>query len=87
MIPDFDPRHQVVKRVVQHLVDRNQDIEGIKSVPWTIHVIESPTVNASVMPVSESGDRRNVWTFLFGLNPNDSGIFSASLSSLDILHL
>ncbi|KAK3516605.1 hypothetical protein QTP70_021946 [Hemibagrus guttatus] len=50
LIPDSDPRHQVVKRVVQHLVDRNQDIEGMNSVPWTVHVIEKPTVNAYVMP-------------------------------------
>ncbi|MCI4389346.1 hypothetical protein PGIGA_G00096950 [Pangasianodon gigas] len=49
-IPDFDPRHQVVKRVVQHLADRNRDIEGMNSVPWTVHVIEKPTVNAFAMP-------------------------------------
>ncbi|KAK2863946.1 hypothetical protein Q7C36_003100 [Tachysurus vachellii] len=50
LIPDFDPRYQVVKRVVQHLVDRNEDIEGMKSVPWTVHLIESPTANAYVLP-------------------------------------
>ncbi|XP_053469946.1 metalloendopeptidase OMA1, mitochondrial [Ictalurus furcatus] len=49
-IPDSDPRTQVVKRVVQHLVDRNQDIEGMNSVPWTVHVIEEPIINAFVMP-------------------------------------
>ncbi|KAF4070880.1 hypothetical protein AMELA_G00278520 [Ameiurus melas] len=51
-IPDSDPRTQVVKRVVQHLVDRNQDIEGMNSVPWTVHVIEKPIVNAFVMPLA-----------------------------------
>ncbi|XP_058234855.1 metalloendopeptidase OMA1, mitochondrial isoform X2 [Hemibagrus wyckioides] len=50
LIPDFDPRHQVVTQVVQHLVNRNQDIEGMNSVPWTVHVIEDSTINAYVMP-------------------------------------
>lgn len=53
-IPDYDPRHQVVTLMVQHLAERNQDIEGMNSVPWTVHVIEEPTVNAMVMPVSDS---------------------------------
>ncbi|KAI5619880.1 metalloendopeptidase OMA1, mitochondrial [Silurus asotus] len=50
LIPENDPRHQVVVRVVQHLADRNQDIEEFKSVPWTVHVIEKPIANAYVMP-------------------------------------
>ncbi|KAI5090483.1 metalloendopeptidase OMA1, mitochondrial [Silurus meridionalis] len=50
LIPENDPRHQVVMRVVQHLADRNQDIEEFKSVPWTVHVIEKPIANAYVMP-------------------------------------
>lgn len=54
-IPNSDPRHQVVELVVQHLVDKNQDIKEMNSVPWIVHVIDGPVVNAFVMPVSDSG--------------------------------
>lgn len=56
LLPHDDLRYQVVKRVVQRLVDRNQDIEGMNSLPWTVYVIEEPTVNAYVLPVSHLGD-------------------------------
>lgn len=46
-----DPRHQVVERVVQHLAERNKDIPEISTVPWTVHVVDSPTINAFVLPV------------------------------------
>ncbi|XP_072552245.1 metalloendopeptidase OMA1, mitochondrial [Salminus brasiliensis] len=49
-IPVSDPRHQVVEQVVQHLVRRNQDIDGINSLPWKVHVVESPSINAFVLP-------------------------------------
>ncbi|XP_026881795.2 metalloendopeptidase OMA1, mitochondrial isoform X2 [Electrophorus electricus] len=49
-VPASDPRHQVVERLVQHLVQRNHDIEGIDSVPWTVHVVDSPALNAFVLP-------------------------------------
>ncbi|XP_076873373.1 metalloendopeptidase OMA1, mitochondrial [Brachyhypopomus gauderio] len=49
-VPVSDPRHQVVERLVQHLAQRNQDIEGIDLVPWTVHVVDSPAMNAFVLP-------------------------------------
>ncbi|KAM6962450.1 metalloendopeptidase OMA1, mitochondrial [Aplochiton taeniatus] len=50
LVPEQDPRHQVVQRVVQHLAQRNQDIPEVSSVPWCVHVVQSPTVNAFVLP-------------------------------------
>ncbi|KAF5900459.1 histone H2A deubiquitinase MYSM1-like, partial [Clarias magur] len=49
-IPESDPRHLVVKQLVQHLVDKNRDIEGMNDLPWTVHVVEQPILNAYVVP-------------------------------------
>uniref|UniRef100_A0A8C2XRQ1 Metalloendopeptidase OMA1, mitochondrial n=1 Tax=Cyclopterus lumpus TaxID=8103 RepID=A0A8C2XRQ1_CYCLU len=45
-----DPRHQVVERLVQHLAQRNQDIPEVSEVTWSVHVVQSPNVNAFVLP-------------------------------------
>ena len=58
-IPVSDPRHRVVEQVVQRLVQRNHDIEGINSLPWNVHVVDRPSVNAFVLPVSHSGESKN----------------------------
>ncbi|XP_053710352.1 metalloendopeptidase OMA1, mitochondrial [Synchiropus splendidus] len=50
LIPAKDPRHQVVERVVQHLSQRNKDFPGIADVSWTVHVVQSPEINAFVLP-------------------------------------
>ncbi|KAM9831616.1 metalloendopeptidase OMA1, mitochondrial [Neosynchiropus ocellatus] len=50
LIPEKDPRHQVVERVVQHLAQRNKDIPGMSDVTWTVHVVQSPEINAFVLP-------------------------------------
>ncbi|XP_030626578.1 metalloendopeptidase OMA1, mitochondrial [Chanos chanos] len=50
LVPVSDPRHQVVERVVQHLAQRNQDIAEVSAVPWSVHVVEGPTINAFVLP-------------------------------------
>ncbi|XP_014024798.1 metalloendopeptidase OMA1, mitochondrial isoform X4 [Salmo salar] len=50
MVPEKDPRHQVVERVVEHLAQRNKDIPEVSSVPWTVHLVDSPSVNAFVLP-------------------------------------
>lgn len=52
LIAPSDPRHQVVEQVVRILAERNQDIAEISAVPWTVHVVDGPTVNAFVLPVS-----------------------------------
>ncbi|XP_026161283.1 metalloendopeptidase OMA1, mitochondrial [Mastacembelus armatus] len=50
LVPVTDPRHQVVERVVQHLAERNKDIPEVSDVTWSIHVVQSPNINAFVLP-------------------------------------
>ncbi|XP_056133419.1 metalloendopeptidase OMA1, mitochondrial [Lampris incognitus] len=50
LVPEHDPRHQVVERVVQHLAQKNKDIPELSSVAWSVHVVQNPTVNAFVLP-------------------------------------
>ncbi|KAM7410313.1 hypothetical protein PAMA_001655 [Pampus argenteus] len=50
MLAETDPRHQVVERVLQHLVQRNKDIPEMSEVVWSVHVVQSPNVNAFVLP-------------------------------------
>ncbi|TDH08151.1 hypothetical protein EPR50_G00095120 [Perca flavescens] len=50
LVPVTDPRHQVVEQVVQHLAQRNKDIPEVSEVTWSIHVVQSPDVNAFVLP-------------------------------------
>ncbi|MBN3318053.1 OMA1 Metalloendopeptidase, partial [Atractosteus spatula] len=45
-----DPRHKVVETVVSHLVQRNRDLPEMSALPWTVQVVEDPTVNAFVLP-------------------------------------
>lgn len=54
LLPVTDVRHQVVERVVQHLAQRNKDIPEVSNVSWNVHVVQSPTVNAFVLPVSRT---------------------------------
>ncbi|XP_076009319.1 metalloendopeptidase OMA1, mitochondrial [Genypterus blacodes] len=53
LVPEDDTRHKVVERVVQHLAQRNKDIPEMSSVSWSVHVVESPNVNAFVLPNGE----------------------------------
>lgn len=53
LVPVTDPRHQVVERLVQHLAERNKDIPEVSDVSWSVHVVQSPNVNAFVLPVSK----------------------------------
>ncbi|CAK6974851.1 metalloendopeptidase OMA1%2C mitochondrial [Scomber scombrus] len=50
LVPETDPRHQVVERVVQHLAQRNKDIPEMSEVTWSVHVVQSPNTNAFVLP-------------------------------------
>ncbi|XP_054459060.1 metalloendopeptidase OMA1, mitochondrial [Anoplopoma fimbria] len=50
LVPVTDPRQQVVERVVQHLAQRNKDIPEVSEVTWSVHVVQSPNVNAFVLP-------------------------------------
>lgn len=53
LVPVTDPRHQVVELVVQHLAEKNKDIPGMSDVTWSVHVVQSPSINAFVLPVSK----------------------------------
>ncbi|XP_036767126.2 metalloendopeptidase OMA1, mitochondrial [Manis pentadactyla] len=50
MLTEKDPRYLTVKKVVYHLIECNKDIPGISEINWIIHVVDSPDVNAFVLP-------------------------------------
>nr|XP_019936154.1 PREDICTED: metalloendopeptidase OMA1, mitochondrial [Paralichthys olivaceus] len=50
LLPVTDPRHKLVERVVQHLAQRNKDIPEVSDVTWSVHLVQSPNVNAFVLP-------------------------------------
>ncbi|XP_071421007.1 metalloendopeptidase OMA1, mitochondrial isoform X2 [Pithys albifrons albifrons] len=50
MLPETDPRYQVVERVVGHLSESNKDIPEVSALQWVIHVVDEPGVNAFVLP-------------------------------------
>ncbi|XP_031233877.1 metalloendopeptidase OMA1, mitochondrial isoform X3 [Mastomys coucha] len=50
LLPKRDPRYLTVKEVVCHLTQCNQDVPGISEINWVIHVVNSPDVNAFVLP-------------------------------------
>lgn len=52
MLTEKDARYLMVKEVVYHLIECNKDIPGISEINWTIHVVDSPDINAFVLPVS-----------------------------------
>ncbi|XP_077963919.1 metalloendopeptidase OMA1, mitochondrial isoform X2 [Gasterosteus aculeatus] len=53
LVPVGDPRHQVVERVVQHLAQRNEDLPEVSAVSWSVHVVQSPSINAFILPNGE----------------------------------
>nr|XP_025045621.1 metalloendopeptidase OMA1, mitochondrial isoform X4 [Pelodiscus sinensis] len=50
MLSETDPRYQVVKKIVGHLSESNQDIPEVSEFTWVIHVVEEPGINAFVLP-------------------------------------
>ncbi|KAM4548237.1 metalloendopeptidase OMA1, mitochondrial [Odontesthes bonariensis] len=50
LLPVTDPRHQTVEQLVQLLAERNKDIPEVSDVPWSVHVVDSPNINAFVLP-------------------------------------
>lgn len=53
MLTEKDARYLTVKEVVHHLIECNKDIPGISEINWVIHVVDSPDINAFVLPVSQ----------------------------------
>ncbi|XP_069334097.1 metalloendopeptidase OMA1, mitochondrial [Eulemur rufifrons] len=50
MLTEKDARYLTVKEVVYHLIECNKDIPGISEINWVIHVVDSPDINAFVLP-------------------------------------
>ncbi|XP_065784968.1 metalloendopeptidase OMA1, mitochondrial isoform X3 [Muntiacus reevesi] len=50
MLTEKDARYVAVKAVVHHLIECNQDVPGISEINWIIHVVDSPDINAFVLP-------------------------------------
>ncbi|XP_030898040.1 metalloendopeptidase OMA1, mitochondrial isoform X3 [Leptonychotes weddellii] len=50
MLTEKDARYLMVKEVVNHLIECNKDIPGISEINWIIHMVDSPDVNAFVLP-------------------------------------
>ncbi|XP_026201164.1 metalloendopeptidase OMA1, mitochondrial isoform X2 [Anabas testudineus] len=50
LVPVTDPRHQAVELLVQHLAKSNKDIPEVSDITWSIHVVQSPNINAFVLP-------------------------------------
>lgn len=53
LLPATDPRHKAVELIMHHLAKCNKDIPEVSDMTWTIHVVQSPDVNAFVLPVSK----------------------------------
>ncbi|KAL1776481.1 hypothetical protein HispidOSU_009343 [Sigmodon hispidus] len=50
LLPERDPRYLTIREVVHHLTQCNQDVPGISEINWVVHVVDSPDVNAFVLP-------------------------------------
>ncbi|XP_037830180.1 metalloendopeptidase OMA1, mitochondrial isoform X2 [Kryptolebias marmoratus] len=50
LLPVTHPLHQMVEQSVELLVQKNKDILEVSDVPWSVHVVESPQINAFVLP-------------------------------------
>ena len=67
LLPVTDPRHQTVEQLVQLLAERNKDIPEVSDVPWSVHVVDSPNINAFVLPVSKRKDVGKLFFFCFSV--------------------
>ncbi|XP_036112040.1 metalloendopeptidase OMA1, mitochondrial [Molossus molossus] len=50
MLTEKDAQYLTVKEVFYHLIECNKDIPGISEISWIIHVVNSPDINAFVLP-------------------------------------
>ncbi|KAF2742862.1 hypothetical protein M011DRAFT_471896 [Sporormia fimetaria CBS 119925] len=80
-LPDWDPRVQVVKRVLARLIPFAQGLRQGEEVAWEVHVIESPEKNAFVIP----GGKVFVFTGILPLCRDEHGI--AAVLGHEIAHV
>ncbi|XP_066228279.1 metalloendopeptidase OMA1, mitochondrial [Saccopteryx leptura] len=50
MLTKTDAQYLAVKEVFYHLTECNKDIPGISEINWIVHVVDSPDINAFVLP-------------------------------------
>ncbi|XP_033080943.1 metalloendopeptidase OMA1, mitochondrial isoform X3 [Trachypithecus francoisi] len=50
MLTEKDARYLAVKEVLCRLIECNKDVPGISQINWIIHVVDSPIINAFVLP-------------------------------------
>ncbi|XP_063457037.1 metalloendopeptidase OMA1, mitochondrial isoform X8 [Pan paniscus] len=55
MLTEKDARYLAVKEVLCHLIECNKDVPGISQISWVIHVVDSPIINAFVLPAEKAG--------------------------------
>uniref|UniRef100_A0A8I3WFP2 Metalloendopeptidase OMA1, mitochondrial n=1 Tax=Callithrix jacchus TaxID=9483 RepID=A0A8I3WFP2_CALJA len=55
MLTEKDARYLAVKEVLCHLIESNKDVPGISQINWTVHVVDSPVINAFVLPAEKAG--------------------------------
>ncbi|KAF1961694.1 hypothetical protein CC80DRAFT_488138 [Byssothecium circinans] len=79
-LPEWDPRVQQVKRVLERLIPYAKS-EGLRDVDWEVNVIDSPQQNAFVAP----GGKVFVFTGILPLCKDDNGI--AAVLGHEIAHV
>lgn len=80
ILPDYDPRVQQVKKVLQRLLPYAEG-EGLKDLAWEVAVIDSPEQNAFVAP----GGKVFVFTGILPLCRDEDGI--AAVLGHEIAHV
>ncbi|KAG8518940.1 Metalloendopeptidase OMA1, mitochondrial, partial [Galemys pyrenaicus] len=54
LLTEKDARYLTFKEVFYHLIECNKDIPGISEISWIIHVVDSPDINAFVLPAEKA---------------------------------
>ncbi|XP_053549600.1 metalloendopeptidase OMA1, mitochondrial [Bombina bombina] len=50
ILPEEDPRYQLVQRIVNHLISSNRDLPQVSEIEWVVHVVDKSDINAFVLP-------------------------------------
>ncbi|MEE6495030.1 hypothetical protein FKM82_001933 [Ascaphus truei] len=50
ILPEADPRHQLVQKIVDHLIACNSDLTEVSEIKWLVHVVQKSEINAFVLP-------------------------------------
>ncbi|KAF2277995.1 uncharacterized protein EI97DRAFT_493199 [Westerdykella ornata] len=80
-LPEWDPRVQQVRRVLYRLLPYVRDAGGLQDVDWEVHVIDSPEMNAFVIP----GGKVFFFTGILPMCRTEDGI--AAVMAHEIAHV